>query len=246
MSSPSQRPGPFFTPPNTTVVGSRILVYDEVDSTNDCALRVGGHGTVLVAERQTAGRGRHGRPWHSPPGLGLWFSVAFEDPIEGLVFAAPLAVCDALRTYCEPKGKWPNDIYLGHKKVCGILLEHRRNRTALGIGVNVSHRLDDFPPDLRDAATSIELVTGAPCDRGELLRGILTRLDESVMLLKSGPPDEFRQRWVAVCGILGRSIRSGDTEGTVTAVDDHGALLVTGRHGTQRVVFGEVIQTDGD
>ncbi|MCP4639540.1 MAG: biotin--[acetyl-CoA-carboxylase] ligase, partial [bacterium] len=97
------------TPIDTTVVGSRILVYEEVASTIDHSLRLGGHGVVVVADRQTAGRGRRGRSWHSAPGLGLWFSVAFERPLEGLTFAAALAVRDGARAWCPLTVKWPND-----------------------------------------------------------------------------------------------------------------------------------------
>ena len=78
------------TPLITHIVGSRVIVYETITSTNDRALRLGGDGTVIVAEMQTAGRGRHGRAWHSKPGMGLYFSVAFDRPTEGLAFAAPL------------------------------------------------------------------------------------------------------------------------------------------------------------
>lgn len=239
------RPDPLTVPRLDTVfVGSRVLVYEEVDSTNACALRLGGDGTVFIAERQTAGRGRHGRSWHSAPGVGLWFSVAFETRLPGLLFAAPLAVRDALRAWCDPEARWPNDLYLGGKKVCGILLEHRHERTAVGIGINVSHRLADFSPDLRDTATSIELATGAPCDRKELLREVLTRLDDRVIVLKAGVPaadviEPFRRQWVEACAILGRRIRSHGVEGVVIDVDDNGALRVETVAGEARVVFGQ-------
>ena len=129
-----------FAPLDTVVVGSRVLIMDQVTSTNDHALRLGGQGTVIIADRQTAGRGRHGRSWHSLPGCGLWLSVAFEQPIEGLEFAAPLAVRDAARRWCSLDLKWPNDVLLQAKKVAGIMVERRQGRTALGIGINVKHR----------------------------------------------------------------------------------------------------------
>jgi len=99
-----------FDPPlDTLCVGARIIALRKVDSTNSVAFRVGGDGTVVVADRQTAGRGRHGRAWHSAPGLGLWFSVAFEEILDGLMFAGALAVRDALRHVSALEVKWPND-----------------------------------------------------------------------------------------------------------------------------------------
>lgn len=229
----------------TSVVGSRVFVYEQVESTNDRALRFGGEGAVIVADRQTAGRGRHGRAWHSGAGLGLWFSVAFESPIEGLAFAAPLSVQEALRAYGPATVKWPNDVLLDGKKVCGILLETRRGRTALGIGINVHHRPEDFPGPLRAAATSVEAATGRRCDRGVLLRDVLTNLDEMVMVLRAGGVGPIWRKWAAACGMVGRRVRSDRCEGVVAAIDRDGALIVEAAGGLRRVLLGEVLEGNG-
>lgn len=232
------------TPLTTQVVGSRVIVYQVIGSTNDRALAIGGDGTVIVANAQTAGRGRHGRSWHSIPGKGLYFSVAFDKPVEGLAFAAPLAVRDALAPYCEPRVKWPNDILLNDLKCCGVLIETRQGRTALGIGINVSHTEEDFPPELRGRVTSLELATGRCFDRGELLRDVLTHLDHRVMVIRSGGADDVFAEWAAACGLVRRRVRSGGVEGIVNAIDRDGGLLLATEHGAARVVFGEIVELE--
>ena len=232
-------------PLDTELVGSRIIAFEEVASTNDLALRTGGDGAVFVTDSQVAGRGRQGRSWHSPPGLGLWFSVALEGRQEGLGFAASLAVRDALRGYCPVEVKWPNDLLSGGKKICGILVEHRRDRTALGIGINVLHQPEDFPEAIRGRATSVAMVADRPVDRGELLREVLTRLDKRVMLLRRGGAESIRREWIAACKLLGRRIRCDDVTGTVVDIDASGALVLDTPQGRQRFGSGEINLVEG-
>lgn len=226
---------------DTWVVGSRCLVFDEIDSTNNYALQLGGDGTVVVADRQTAGRGRHGRPWYSAGGLGLWFSVAFEGLVPGLSFAAPLGVRDALRPRCEVELKWPNDVRIGGRKICGILVEHRDGVTVLGIGINVHHRPEDFPEELRGTATSLEAATGLEFDRTELLEAVLTDLDRKVKVLREGGGERLRRAWAEACRVKGRRVRCGDTLGVVEDVDAQGALIVATPQGEQRIVAGDIV-----
>lgn len=240
-----RKPPLLATPLHTSIVGSRVLVYEEVTSTNDRALQLRGHGIVVVADRQTAGRGRHGRSWASAPGLGLWFSIGFDGPCEGLAFAAPLSVRDVLNTYGYAAVKWPNDVLLNGKKVCGILLESRRNRTALGIGINVHHQAADFPEELHSKATSIELATGYCVDRGSLLRDVLTSLDARVVSLRDGRLDAIHAEWSEACGVVGRRVRYHDRVGTVRALDRDGALLVETDRGIERVLLGEIVELNG-
>ena len=111
-----------------------VCLVDETDSTNALALEPGLDGAVYLAERQRTGRGRFGRSWHSAPGLGLWFSVRLTGNPDGLLFAAGLAMRDALGAFVPVSLKWPNDIMSGCRKICGMLLERRDGRIALGIG----------------------------------------------------------------------------------------------------------------
>jgi BirA family biotin operon repressor/biotin-[acetyl-CoA-carboxylase] ligase len=225
---------------NTHTVGSRIFVLEEVDSTNNYALRLGADGTVVVADRQTAGRGRHGRPWHSEGGLGLWFSVAFQGLLRGIGFAAPLSVRDALRPRVEAELKWPNDVLMAGRKICGILVEHREGVTAVGIGINVHHRPEDFPEGLRETAGSLESVSGLEFTRSEILRDVLTDLDAKVKVLRDGGYEEIRRTWAEACRVEGRQIVYGDTVGVVAEVDALGALIVNTPHGSHRIVAGEI------
>ncbi len=231
--------------PRTVVVGSRLVLCDKTASTNLLAWEAGGDGTVVIAETQTAGKGRHGRSWHSAPGLGLWFSIALEDALDGISLAAALAVRNALDPICAPAIKWPNDLLLDGKKFCGILVEQRSGRTVVGIGINVHHRPDDFPPDLKDKATSVEWGTGRSCDRGAILHAVLTAFDEQVMVLRSGDYDRVREEWADACRIKGRMVRSDGLEGTVVDIDTQGALVLRTRQGDRRLISGEIHVVEG-
>lgn len=234
------------TLPDTEIVGRKIVAFDAIDSTNSYALDHGEHGTVFVADRQTAGRGRLGRTWHSAPGLGLWFTVALDGLWEGVTFAAALAVRDALSSRCALRVKWPNDLLYGQKKLCGILAECRDNRTALGIGLNVHHAPEDFPPELRDKAGSLQSEVGGTWDRCAILRDVLTHLDGKVMLIRDHGLEALRAEWAEACDIVGRRIACGPHRGTVTAIDRKGALVLDTPEGTQTIHSGDIRYLNGD
>jgi BirA family transcriptional regulator, biotin operon repressor / biotin---[acetyl-CoA-carboxylase] ligase len=229
-------------PLDTARVGSRVLVYDSVGSTNELALRTRGDGVVVVAENQTRGRGRHGRQWASPPGLGIWCSVAFDGPLDGLPFAGALALRDALCELCDVRVKWPNDLLAGGRKLCGLLVEGRADRVVLGFGLNVGHAAEDFPEELRDRATSLRIETGKLIARGPLLRRILTMLDARVAALDSGGFDRLWSEWTEACGMRGRRVRVGGVDGAVSGLDATGALLVDTVDGRRRVAYGDVAE----
>ncbi len=226
-------------PSNTRIVGGKVLVYASVDSTNNTALRVGGDGTIVLAETQTAGRGRLGRAWHSAAGRGVWVSVAFEGSSVGLPFAGALAVRDALAPLLPTRMKWPNDILADGRKVAGVLVEHRGEVSAVGMGVNVTHQDTDFPPELRGSATSVEMVTGQPCDRGVLLADLLEQLDRRVTALRNGEYAAIREEWADACDIVGRRVRYRETVATVQAIDGIGALVLATPEGSERLMVSE-------
>ncbi len=236
------------SPPSTQLVGRRIVAFDAIDSTNKYALEQGGDGTVYVADRQTAGHGRFGRAWHSAPGLGLWFTVCLEgEDLGGLTFAAALALRDVLAERCEPRVSWPNDVLVDGKKVSGILVERRLKRTALGIGLNVHHRAEDFPEEFRAKAGSLDSLAGGEWNRCELLRALLTHLDRSVMLLRNGGFEEIRTAWAEALNLAGRRIRSGDRTGVVAALDGLGAIVLEVPGGVRhRIMSGEITMLDGE
>lgn len=230
--------------------GREIRRLDAVDSTNLEArrwIRTGApHGAVVVAGTQTAGRGRRGRAWSSPPGTGLWLSLVLRPPggvlsCALLPFAAALAAADACQELVgEPvQIKWPNDLLLRKRKVAGILAEIEGDAVALGIGVNVAQRAEDFPPEFRDRAGSLSMLTGKRVSLSALEAALLSALEAR---LEGGNfVDEYRAR----CQTLGRRVRVVGAleafDGVAEALEADGALRVRDDQGTaRRVLAGDV------
>lgn len=245
----------------TKRIGRSIFLSREVGSTNDWAKELAElgaeEGTVAIAETQTTGHGRLGREWFSPRG-GLWFSVIFRpemSPSEaiGLVFVAGLAVAEVLREKYDLKveTKWPNDVLVNGKKVCGILAEMNTKGRAvkfvvLGFGVNANFLVEKvFPRSLKEVATSLEKELGQKVQLEELFKGLLERLGSRY--------DEWAERglaflladWKKYAGFLGRKVevRSGSEKllGVASDVDGDGALVLRLEDGaTKRVLAGDV------
>ena len=191
---------------DTRVIGCRIHCHESVGSTNDIAAGLASEGapegTLVLAERQTAGRGRHGRTWHSPPRVGITLTCILRPPLTPPDFwiataMASVAVCRAVAATAglRPIVKKPNDVLIEGRKVCGILTEAKRDALILGIGVSVNHRLEDFPVDLREIATSLRIASGRPVDRIGLLRRLLKELDTGYEELKKDGGKEAVERW---------------------------------------------------
>ena len=236
----------------------RVHLFARTGSTNDVARRLAGQGaaagTVVIAEEQRRGRGRAGRGWTSPPELGLWMSVVLRpatletDPALPIRVAA--AVADALERWTGPhviRIKWPNDLLGEGRKLCGILCEAawEGGRTAsvtAGIGVNLLHREADFPADLRDAATSLLLLTNGPVSRYHAAGEILASLQRELSAPRApeqliGGRDELLGREVDVIDPeSGALIASGRACGL--ALD--GALLLEHAGRTREVRSGTV------
>ncbi len=174
------------------VMGRRVSVFRETASTNDLVrdMALGGapEGEVAVADRQSRGRGQFGRRWDSATGLGLWFSVLlrptwgreFLERVTPLV-AVAVAGGIAEATGLLPRIKPPNDVFVDGRKVAGILTEARTGRdtfAVVGIGVNVSHAVADFPLELQTTATSLALSLGRPVERERVLVAILRGLNQ--------------------------------------------------------------------
>lgn len=180
--------------PCDSQLGRDILVFRETSSTNDVALRLGSdgaaHGTVVVAESQTGGRGRHGRVWHSKQGGGLWISVLLRPDAPpslwpGLALAAGCAVAETAESLGAPECrlKWPNDVVVAGRKIAGILLESRTaSRPAsggfvvVGIGLNLEQR--DFPEEIAGVAISLPQAGGCPCGVNAAAPRLLSSLEE--------------------------------------------------------------------
>ena len=227
-----------------------------MDLAMEAVLSGAGEGLVILADEQTAGRGRRGRAWSSPPGAGLYFSLILRPPC-GVGDAGPLS----LMTLCAGVGvregvmrtsglatvlKWPNDVMCGPRKLAGILAEGHAIGTAdqaivLGIGVNVLRSA--YPPEVAARATSIENELGHVPDRASLLSGILASLSAWYARLRNGDADGILRAWrEAAPSALGSRVAwaDGERQGVTAGVDDSGALLVTTAAGVEHIVAGEL------
>jgi BirA family biotin operon repressor/biotin-[acetyl-CoA-carboxylase] ligase len=226
-------------------------------------------GTVVVADEQTAGRGRLQRSWWAPRGSSLLLSLLFRPPLlpsqaQRLTMICSLAVCDAisgvtgLRVADPAIGdrrdadlvvgvKWPNDVLIGERKVCGILteldvLEGRIRYAIVGIGINVNLDFTEAPP-LIAPATSLLIAVGHPVSRLDLLVALLANVERRYLGLLAGR--SFHREWADRSVTLGRLVQVRDAsdrwEGLAESVDEDGALLVrTEGGGVQRVLSGDV------
>lgn len=244
--------------------GFRVDFLREVDSTSTRALAAGEDEVAYVADVQTAGRGRRSAPWHSAPGRGLWMSIALRCPPQDLGFAAVLAVRDALRGPAAPgveaplgagaalTVKWPNDLLLAGRKVCGVLVEHRAGISAVGIGLNIAQEATEFPEDLREVATSLReagwplAAQDAHAARDLVLRSLLVGFRVRLDVLRAGRADAVFAEWRAALALEGRAITRGALAGVVEAIDRDGALRVRGADGTVARVDGGAVEVLGD
>lgn len=185
----------------TTPWGTRLEVHRQLDSTSRRAWQLGEAGAdagcVVVADRQTGGRGRRGRTWHSPAGLNLYFSLLLRpdlalDVVPALALAAGAALCRSLDLYhLKPRIKWPNDVFANERKLAGILAELKPagqgvDFVVIGIGINVNAGPDSFPLELRGAATSLKIETGREHSRSALLERVLKNLHTMLPQCGSG------------------------------------------------------------
>lgn len=236
---------------STKTLGRALHLLGETSSTNTIAVALaqGGapDGTVVIAESQTAGRGRLGRQWHSPPGKNLYCSIilrAVPTPdrvaqwlswvplISAMATARAIQVRNALR----PSVKWPNDILIGRRKVAGLLCESGGWGTPLafvvvGIGINVNSHPETFPPNLRELATSMAAEAGRPFDRAALLATLLSELEIRCETFLLGRPTDVMQEYLARCSTLGQRVRvnlaSGHSvEGWAETIAPDGSLRI--------------------
>jgi len=245
----------------TRRVGTSLVCLKETESTNAVAFRMAEEGapegTVVIADAQTAGKGRLGRVWLSPAGVNLYCSVVLRPPISPvaacqLTFLSVVAVARAIEKCSElrPQIKWPNDILISGKKVAGLLNEmnaetEKVNFVVLGIGVNLNMPVAQLSEGLRHPATSLLEEGGVEVDRVRFTRTLLTELDQLYDRFLQEGEGPVRAEWLERSAIRGRSVRvsCGDREftGAVQGVDPFGALLVLRSDGTlDTVLSGDV------
>ncbi len=232
-----------------------ILHFDSLPSTNlEAAKRAAEgapEGLVVVANEQTAGRGRLGRHWASPKGAGLYFSIVLRPQVEPgawplVTFVAALAVHDALYQCCDllTDIKWPNDILANDRKLCGILAETVEGGSGgsivIGIGANLTS--SSFPEDLRETATSVESLTGDIPDRETLLQSLLRAFQNRYsVFVKEGGREQVISDWSQRSSFAsGRRIRVKNgheiLEGISRGLERDGALRVETSSGEIRIV----------
>jgi BirA family transcriptional regulator, biotin operon repressor / biotin---[acetyl-CoA-carboxylase] ligase len=231
-----------------------VRTYDELDSTNTAlveeARRGASEGLVLVADHQTAGRGRLGRTWSAEPGTALLMSVLLRPPlpideVPVVLMAAGLAACDGVEAAAgfRPGLKWPNDLVVGDRKLAGLLTEATGGAdpgVVLGLGINVGAAA--YPAELAGEATSCEDVAARPVDRGELLVAFLTALESRYStVLSGGGRGATLSAYRADSATLGRQVRVELTAGPplvgqASRLADDGQLVVVDEGGAEHFV----------
>lgn len=240
---------------NTVHIGRKIFSFDTIDSTNTYARSLQGdylsHGAVVIAEEQSAGRGRMNRQWEGEPGKNLLFSIVVlpdfsYEKISLLPFAGSLAVADAIEsvTGLSATCKWPNDVLINQKKVCGMLLESATGTLAidkviLGIGINVNQV--QFPEELRYKATSLAVECGKEVDRISLLQRVLEEFENRYIQLAQFPPLQLLNDWKMKALLFGKKITVLESEFSynATAIDlaEDGSLIIKTEDGLTKNIF---------
>ena len=245
---------------HTDWAGCEVRYFDTLDSTNICAKRMAEegapNGTLVIADKQTAGRGRCGRTWETPKGTAIAMTLLMRPNLRPekasmltlvMGMAVTRAVNELYSLNCQIK--WPNDVIIHGKKVCGILTEmsaemDRINYLVVGIGINANIPLESFPEDIRDKAGSISGILGHDIDRVVFLQKILTYMENLyVDVLKNGfdwALDQWREYSITLGQLIDVVGVQEQFAGVAEDIDEDGALLVRTDTGLRRVLAGDV------
>jgi len=246
----------------TTFIGRELYCLETVDSTNHFARNLAENGaldgTIVLAERQTHGRGRLDRSWYSPPGLGLWMSIILRPTIApvlapGLSLVTALALAKTIERQLRlaAKLRWPNDCLLEGKKTAGILIDLAADPklvrfAVVGIGINVAHAIDDFPVELREEATSLSIAAGRDVDRVDILLPFLAELESEYLRFLAEGLAPIINHYTTRCSLIGCQVDALVGEkiisGTAIGIASSGGLVVA--TGEQEIILtaGEVIR----
>ncbi|WP_040228385.1 biotin--[acetyl-CoA-carboxylase] ligase [Bhargavaea cecembensis] len=241
---------------------SRILHFPTVESTMPIAHKEAQeeapHGTVVIADEQTSGKGRLARPWDSAAGKGIWMSVILKPDIPPhrapqFTLIAAVAVSNAIREEAgvEALIKWPNDLLIGNRKVTGILTElqadpDRVQAIIIGIGINVNQEPGDFPEELKDIATSVRIHAGREISRARLAASVLRHLGRLSDLYLTEGFSEIRRMWEERAVTIGRRVKAvmvrETVYGTAIGITDDGVLEVRLDDGQIRGIYSADIE----
>ena len=239
--------------PNTNFIGQNVVYFETTDSTNTVAKQNDyKDGTVVIAESQTAGKGRMGRTWESEQNTGIYMSIVLMPDIPShripmLTLVSGICVCRVLTKMCDVpfKIKWPNDIVAEGKKVCGILTEGvispNKNKAVVGIGINVANK--SFGDELSDKASSIYMLTGKVLERECIINNLLEELEKTYTDFIEGKP--FISDYEKLCININRKVtfvKDGEeTSGIAVNVAENGELVIKKEDGTTlNINSGEV------
>ncbi len=229
-----------------TLFEGRLTAFNTVGSTNDVARRLARQGapegTLILAEHQTQGRGRFRRAWASPPFSGLWFSLLLRPHLQGdrlglVSQTVAVAVADVLnvKVGVAARLKWPNDILVEGKKICGILCETAFSAETgeyliAGIGLNINQTPGMFPDDLKQKSTSLRILKGAVISREQLLVNILQAVERYYRIFLQQRYGTISAKWESYAQHLGQHFRVHEADsvfdGAISSVDDFGRLLL--------------------
>ena len=247
------------------LLATRFHYFESLDSTNHYARllaeRGEPQGAIVIAEMQTLGRGRLGRHWVSPPYVNLYCSVILRPTLAPadaprITLTAAVALADVIERFgpIAPTIKWPNDILAGGKKIAGVLTEAASNSqrvefVVLGIGVNLNFSLEAMPPEIRERATSLSILTGRNVSREAFLQRLIHDLDRCYAILEERGFAVLAPRWDERFDLRGRRVRVEMTDraiiGRAVGLDADGALIIAlADGGRQRIVAGDVIPVE--
>jgi len=250
---------------NTRKIGRKIYYFNEVDSTNIVArkiIRNGGmktdDGTVIIAEKQIKGKGRLDRNWISPEG-GLWFSVILNPTIDLLylpliTLMSSVIVTRIIRNFYQinAKIKWPNDILIDNKKICGILTETSISSNSLdyvivGIGLNVNISIEDFPENIINNTISLKSIIGENISRKRILIGILEEFEKYYETFKKSNFTSIINEWKLYSGTIGSKVSINTGRNVITGkaidIDKNGGLILKMKNGDcEKVMSGTIIR----
>jgi BirA family biotin operon repressor/biotin-[acetyl-CoA-carboxylase] ligase len=238
----------------TTLIGTDIRYYAELESTNSTAREIASRaseGTVIIAETQKKGRGRMGTEWQSMPG-GIWLSLILKpsmplEYISKITLVAGIAVANALRTIgVDAHIKWPNDVLVRGKKICGILTEvnaevEKVDYVILGIGINANVRLSDLKEEIRKNSTSIANELGKVIDRTAFVAMFLYELEQQYIRFETRQFTDIVDEWINLSDTIGKDVKvttpSRIIEGKAVGVTEKGALVVLDRNGKKQEII---------
>jgi BirA family biotin operon repressor/biotin-[acetyl-CoA-carboxylase] ligase len=227
-------------------LGRPLYYYPEIGSTNDEAFRLGvwgaPEGTAVIADSQTKGKGRLQRVWHSPPGSNIYTSIILRpdckpDQAPQISIAAGVAVAEIVSEYCpgQVQLKWPNDVLLNDKKVCGILAQIKTSANGidfvvLGIGINVNIGYNQLPPDIRTIATSLAIEAGREIARQDVIISLYENLAKWYKQLLQRGFGAIKEKWLNLAPMISQQVQvmfnDEVVSGKALGLGDDGSLII--------------------